>query len=76
MNERLQESSEELVEKQTEWALAATRAAAARRQCDDPQFVDWDGEHCVECEVPIPPARIAMGKVRCTPCQAFIEEGR
>lgn len=32
-----------------------------------------DGTNCVDCGVAIHPARLAMGKVRCTECQTLIE---
>lgn len=34
---------------------------------------DFNGTNCVDCGVAIHPARLAMGKVRCTECQTFIE---
>lgn len=51
---------------------------AGRRACEQalvPQTPkDEKGKHlavllCVECEVELPPVRIVMGRVRCTPCQ-------
>ena len=33
----------------------------------------FNGANCVDCGVVIHPARLAMGKVRCTECQSFIE---
>lgn len=30
---------------------------------------DFDGTHCVECEIDIPALRIDMGSCRCTECQ-------
>ena len=35
---------------------------------------DFDGEHCVECDVEIPVARLLMHKVRCVDCQSVLEE--
>lgn len=37
---------------------------------------DFDGTHCVEedCGIEIPPARLAMGKVRCVGCQGLLEK--
>lgn len=39
---------------------------------------DFDGSHCVEenCGIPIPKARLALGKVRCVDCQSLKEQGR
>ena len=34
---------------------------------------DFDGVHCVECEDVILAARLALGKVRCVPCQRELE---
>jgi len=34
---------------------------------------DFDGEHCVDCELDIPPARLLLGKVRCVFCQGLLE---
>lgn len=35
------------------------------------QFQDgsWPTETCVDCDLPIEPARLAMGRVRCFHCQ-------
>lgn len=72
-NERLQESSEALIELQTEIALKRTRAAATRRQCMEPWASEWDGLTCLECEDDLPVQRIALGRVRCVKCQEYIE---
>lgn len=74
MSERLQESSEALVDLQTQWALALTQARANHRQCDESQFAEWDGVHCWECEEDLPAARVAMGRVRCVPCETLLEK--
>lgn len=34
---------------------------------------DFDGEHCVSCDVEIPALRLEMGKVRCVNCQQALE---
>lgn len=34
---------------------------------------EFDGQHCVTCGDEMPAARLAMGRVRCTACQAEIE---
>lgn len=38
----------------------------------------FDGLHCVEddCGIEIPPERLALNRVRCTECQAALEERR
>jgi len=73
MNERLQESSEALVEMQTNHVLNQTRAAATTRQCDEAWAKDFDGEHCLDCGIEIPQIRINYGMVRCTTCQVRAE---
>ena len=73
MSERLQESSEALVELQTDLSLAATRAAAHNRQCDEPWAADFDGEHCIDCDVELPLVRLNYGCVRCVTCQTVTE---
>lgn len=35
---------------------------------------DFDGEHCVDCEVEIPKERLAWGRIRCADCQEFKEK--
>ena len=37
---------------------------------------DFDGETCILCGDDIPPARLAMGKIRCVPCQSRMEYQR
>ncbi len=32
---------------------------------------DFDGEHCFDCGIDIPPLRLKMGADRCTECQEF-----
>jgi RNA polymerase-binding transcription factor DksA len=76
MSERLQESSEALVDLQVEWGVALTRARASHKQCDESQFADWDREHCWDCEISIPAPRLAMGRVRCVECQTKIEKSK
>lgn len=49
-----------------------------RRALAPESHPDFDGAHCVEddCGEPLPPARLAMGRIRCTECQARREAGR
>ena len=35
---------------------------------------DFDGVHCVECDCPIPAARLSMQKIRCVDCQGELEQ--
>lgn len=76
MSERLQESSEALVEMQTDMALAKTRAAAHKRQCDEPWAADFDGVHCLDCDIELPLLRLTYGCVRCVDCQTRAERKR
>lgn len=49
-------------------------AAIANVAKDAPEtHPDFDGEHCVRCDEPILPGRLAKGKVRCTACQSILE---
>lgn len=34
---------------------------------------DFDGEHCIECEVDLPAERIADHRMLCTGCQSAVE---
>jgi len=44
--------------------------AAHRRGLVDPAAAEFDGIHCVECDEPVhPPARAALGHIRCLGCQ-------
>lgn len=61
--------AQEVNEFHQERSLADARAKVAPES--DPRF---DGKHCVECEEEIPPARLAMGKVRCVVCQSDQEK--
>lgn len=35
---------------------------------------DFDGTHCLDCDVEIPKLRLEMGKIRCVDCQTLIEK--
>ena len=74
MDDRLQEGSEALVELQVDLAVANTRAAANKRQCDEPWAATFDGEHCIDCEVEMPQVRLNYGCVRCVTCQTMAEK--
>ena len=37
---------------------------------------DFDGEHCIECNEPIPTGRLALHKVYCVECQRVLEVKR
>jgi RNA polymerase-binding transcription factor DksA len=46
---------------------------AAREKTRPQSHPNFDGEHCVDCADPIPPERLAFGRVRCVACQEIIE---
>lgn len=46
---------------------------AVREKAQPESHPDFDGAHCVECEALLPPARLALGRVRCVTCQAQLE---
>lgn len=54
-----------------ELAEVQRRALLANRPETHP---DFDGKHCVECDVVIPRERLALKKVRCVHCQRDLEE--
>lgn len=35
---------------------------------------DFDGEHCIDCDIVIPAARLALNKIRCVTCQGILEQ--
>lgn len=37
---------------------------------------DFDGKHCIDCDEDIPALRLAMHRIRCTPCQQRKEKKR
>lgn len=44
------------------------------RELNRPQtHPDFDGLHCVECDIEIPKLRLDSGRVRCVDCQTDIE---
>lgn len=58
----------EVAEQLREQEVTAGRAAVAR--ANEPQKVEgFDGVHCVDCEEPLAPVRLAYKRCRCAPCQ-------
>ena len=49
------------------------RAAAPEQQCINGE---WETEVCVDCEEPIEPGRLEMGRIRCFSCQSLLERKR
>lgn len=44
------------------------------RELNRPQtHPDFDGQHCIECEIQIPLLRLQAGRIRCVDCQEEIE---
>ncbi len=37
------------------------------------QHPDFDGVHCVDCEIELHVVRIQMGRVRCVDCQEWLD---
>ena len=56
-----------------EQGLIAQALANHRHKVAPEKHPDFDGVHCVECEVPIPEGRLQLGKVRCVDCQTELE---
>lgn len=55
-------------------ALIADSAIAQARNALAPEsHPDFDGEHCIDCDILIPEARLALGKIRCVDCQSLLE---
>ena len=61
----------QLQEQQNEQAIARVR------QSDKPQsHPDFDGEHCVDCDIEMPELRLSMHRIRCTSCESVVEKAR
>ncbi len=58
----------QLQEQQNEQAIDRMRAIPKVQT-----HPDFDGAHCVECEVDMPAERLAAGRVRCTACETVVE---
>jgi RNA polymerase-binding transcription factor DksA len=48
---------------------------AASKKAAPETHPDFDGETCLDCGEDIPPARLALGKIRCVYCQSALERG-
>ena len=77
LSESLMESNEVYDECDIAAKLEANFVAQALKRHQEkmaPQtHPDFDGEHCVDCDVEIPKLRLDMGKVRCVDCQSELE---
>ena len=38
-----------------------------------PNYDEFDGERCVDCDVKIPELRLKLGAIRCVDCQEILE---
>lgn len=56
-----------------EQGLIAQALANHRHKVAPEKHPDFDGVHCVDCEVQIPQGRLQLGKVRCVDCQSELE---
>lgn len=54
----------------------AEAEARARGRSGPESHPDFDGLHCVGCDVEIPAGRLALHKVRCVDCQQVLERRR
>lgn len=48
--------------------------AEAKRKSGPETHPDFDGEHCIDCDESIAPARLELGKIRCIDCQVMLEK--
>jgi RNA polymerase-binding transcription factor DksA len=56
-------------------AYVSNARDAARPQQVQNADGSWPHPNCVECEDPIPQARLALGRIRCVCCQEDYERG-
>lgn len=68
----MNEKEFELAEKLTE-AIRENAIYEAQQRAKPETHPDFDGKHCVECDVEIPGERLLLGKVRCVHCQTVRE---
>ena len=40
---------------------------------NQPNYDEFDGERCVDCDVKIPELRLKLGAIRCVDCQEILE---
>lgn len=69
MEERELEMAENFAQAQREQQIRAAQEAMKAQYQND-----FDGVSCVRCGNDIPPARLSMGRIRCTECQTFLEK--
>lgn len=71
MDENHFEMAERLEQAQRDSAISAAAKASAPEK-----HHDFDGVHCVDCDIEIPDGRLKLGKVRCVDCQSQLERSR
>ena len=71
MDENHFEMAERLEQAQRDSAIKAAAKASAPEK-----HPDFDGAHCVDCDIEIPDGRLKLGKVRCVDCQSHLERSR
>lgn len=54
----------------------AQSAKLARERSAPETHPEFDGVHCVDCDIEIPAQRLALHKVRCVHCQEDLEKYR
>ena len=69
MDEKYLEMAEAREQMQRDRALYEAQQRAAPET-----HPDFDGKHCIECDVEIHPGRLALKKVRCIDCQEATEK--
>jgi RNA polymerase-binding transcription factor DksA len=68
------DQASELTQQLTDAFVRNVRGAARPEQVQNADGT-WPHPICVECEDDIPPARLALGKIRCIHCQEDRERG-
>lgn len=53
--------------------VADARSKSAPQQAQNPDGT-WPHAECVDCDIEIPTARLALGRIRCVHCQEDVEK--
>lgn len=67
------DAASELTARMNDSYVELARRKSAPEQVQNPDGT-WPVTECEECGVDIPPARLAMGRVRCVDCQGAKEK--
>lgn len=62
-----------LAQKLNDAHIAAARAKSKAEQVQNADGT-WPVTECVDCGIDIPPARLALAKIRCVHCQGDLEK--